>query len=163
VGATKTKSAGSSLTATTTAEILKRKQLAREQEQADRLFYAQTVQRLAVGQCSDDDRIAVESIAEDFGFDLASDLDKLRKLNDWAGAGFVEVDSPDYQERLSDLQRSLAEAQVDRDELRTKLQDAEIGYQQAFNAHSKFTSRGGEIKRFHASLPHVFAVGGADR
>ena len=163
MGATKTKSAANSLTATTTAEVLKRKQVVREQEQADRLFYAEMIQKLAVGQCDEGDRIAVESIAEDFGFDLASDLDKLRKLADWAKSGFVEVGSPGYSSQLEEYQHKLAEAQVDRDELKAKLHAAEIAYQQAFTAHTKFTNRGNEIGRYHRAMPHVFAVGEAGK
>ncbi len=66
----------------TTQEILKRRKAVEQQALADRQYYADMVQKVALGQADEADRQAVETLAEEFGFNLAADLDKLRKLID---------------------------------------------------------------------------------
>ena len=144
----------------TTQEILKRRKAAEQQSLADRQYYADMVQKVALGQADEADRQAVETLAEEFGYNLAADLDKLRKLIDWAKCGFVEVGSEHYETRLAELQHRQAEAQVDRDELQQRLSKAELELRNAQNAHGKFSSRGGEIQRFRAAMPHVFEAEG---
>jgi hypothetical protein len=145
--------------ASTTQEILKRRRQAEAQEQADRLYYAETVQKLALGQADETDRQVVELLAEEFGFDLAADLDKLRKMADWAQAGFAEVGTDRFNEQLAELQHQQASAQVDLEEARQQQQKAEAACYAAQIAASKYESRGREIVRFREVMPHVFAVG----
>ena len=156
----KTSSAAVAEPKLTAAEVLRRREVVLQEEREDREFYATEVQRLARGECDDIGRTAVEMLAGEFGFDLAGDLDRLRKLADWDRNGFIAAGSSDFAKRLDALQKQQAEKLVDLEAAREAVKKLEVAYQAAANAANKFDSRGHEINRYRAAMGHVFAVGG---
>jgi hypothetical protein len=146
----------------TAAEVLRRREVVLQEEREDREFYACAVQRLARGESDDVERTAVEMLAEEFGFSLASDLDRLRKLFDWEKSGLVAAGSAEFDKRLDALQKQQAEALVDLEAARDTVKKLETAYQAATNAANKFDNRGHEINRYRAAMQHVFGVGGGE-
>jgi hypothetical protein len=145
----------------TAAEVLRRREVVLQEEQADRAYYAFEVQRLARGESDDVERTAVELLAQEFGFDLASDLDRLRKLFDWAKNGLIAAGSAEFDKQLDALQKQQAEQLVDLEEARATVKRLESAYQDATIAANKFSTRGHEINRYRAAMGHVFQVEGA--
>jgi hypothetical protein len=144
----------------TAAEVLRRREVVLQEEREDREFYASAVQRLARGESDDVERTAVGLLAEEFGFDLASDLDKLRKLFDWAKNGLIAAGSAEFDKQLDALQKQQAEALVDLEAARDTVKKLEAAYQAATFAANKFDNRGHEINRYRAAMQHVFQVEG---
>jgi hypothetical protein len=145
----------------TAAEVLRRREVVLQEEREDREFYASAVQRLARGESDDVERTAVEMLAEEFGFSLASDLDRLRKLFDWAKNGLIAAGSAEFDKQLDALQKQQAEQLVDLEEARATVKRLEAAYQDATIAANKFSTRGHEINRYRAAMGHVFQVEGA--